>query len=64
MSENVCYCTNLVDSEIIKVVETNQQLFEPDSKLVDDIWVLVNYMKRESIAYLKMKWRRVKPYHL
>ena len=41
MSENGSYCTKLANGEVIKVVQTNPQLFEPDSELVDDIWCQV-----------------------
>ena len=65
MSENGGYCTKLVNSEVIKVVQTNQQLFEPDSELVDDIRCQVqSHEERESITYMKMKWRKLKPYQL
>ena len=61
MSENGGYCTKLVNSEVIKVVQTNQQLFEPDSEIVDDVQ---SHEERESITYMKMKWRKLKPYQL
>lgn len=38
MSETGYFQNKLADSEVIKLVQTNQQLFGVDSELVDDIW--------------------------
>ena len=65
MLENGSCCTKLANSEVIKEVQTNLQLFEPYSELVDDIWCQVqSHEERESITYMKIKSREMKPCQL
>ena len=73
MPENGNYFTKLADSEVIKLVQANQQVFATDSESVDDIQCQVQSheererereRERDSMTYLKIKWSKVKPYQL